>query len=218
MRHPVKPAPRLHHRGGFGRGEGGVQGVRHASLRPVAGPDFANPARGRKPVDAAVQPHISLCVETARSGPGQKESRMNLSFLKAALIALACMVSAGQAAAQSTVDISVCNRTANDALVAISFQPVGAKPTDWRNQGWFTVLSGDCNYIASTAVANFYLYAEVAGNQSVYWGGNYNLCVVYPGPYDYLSRGGNCKRGQTAAPFVSLSADQFGPYTWNLDP
>jgi len=141
-----------------------------------------------------------------------------MSKLKAALVVAVGILLAGQAAAQSTIDISVCNRTRNDALVAISYQPVGSKPTDWKNQGWFTVYSGDCAYIASTATANFYLYAEVYGNSSVYWGGRHNLCVVYPGPFDYWNRGGNCKRGQSAVPFVPLTAGQYGPYTWNLDP
>lgn len=143
---------------------------------------------------------------------------MKMSPFKAALATIAVVFLAGQAAAQSTIDISVCNRTGNDALEAISFQPVGSKPTDWKNQGWFTVLSGDCNYIASTANATFYLYAEVYGNSSVYWGGGYNLCVVYPGPFDYWNRGGNCKQGQNAVPFVPMTAANFGPYTWNLDP
>jgi len=142
---------------------------------------------------------------------------MNMLKTKAALTALAGCLLAGEAFAQDTVDISVCNKTRNDVLVAISFQPVGAGANDWLNKGWYTVLRGECSYIASTENANFYVYAEKYGSSATYWGGNHSLCVEYPGPYEFWSKK-SCSRNQNAVPFVVLTADQFGPYTWTLTP
>lgn len=142
---------------------------------------------------------------------------MNKRMTKAALAALAGCVLAGEALAQDTVDISVCNKTRDDVLVALSFQPVGAGPNDWLNKGWYTVLRGECAYIASTENAFFYAYAEKYGNSSRFWGGNHQLCVEYPGPYEFWSTG-TCGRNQNAVPFASLSSDQYGPYTWTLTP
>jgi len=142
---------------------------------------------------------------------------MNMLKSKAALAALAGCLLAGEASAQDTVDISVCNKTRHDVLVAISFQPVGAGANDWLNKGWFTVLRGDCAYIASTENGNFYAYAEKYGDSSTYWGGKHSLCVQYPGPYEFWSKR-SCSRNQDAVPFTSLNTAQFGPYTWTLTP
>ena len=142
---------------------------------------------------------------------------MNKVNTKAAFAVLAGCLLAGQAFAQDTVDISVCNQTRTDVLVAISFQPVGAGPNDWLNKGWYTVLRGDCEYIASTENGIFYAYAEKYGDSSLYWGGNHSLCVEYPGPYEFWSKK-SCSRHQNSAPFAVLEADQFGPYTWTLTP
>lgn len=136
---------------------------------------------------------------------------------KAALAALAGCLLAGEAFAQDTVDISVCNQTRNDVLVAISFQPVGAGANDWLNKGWYTVLRGDCSYIASTENGTFYGYAEKYGDSGTYWGGNHSLCVEYPGPYEFWSKR-SCSRKQNAVPFTVLTTNQFGPYTWTLTP
>jgi uncharacterized membrane protein len=142
---------------------------------------------------------------------------MKKLIAKAALAALAGCLLAGAAAAQDTVDITVCNKTRDDVLVAISFQPVGAGKNDWLNKGWYTVLRGDCEYIAQTENGTFYAYAEKYGDSSRYWGGNFNLCVEYPGPYEFWSKR-SCSRNQNSVPFTTLTTTQWGPYTWTLTP
>ncbi|MCT8329166.1 DUF1036 domain-containing protein [Albidovulum sediminis] len=123
------------------------------------------------------------------------------------------------AAAEALLDLEVCNRSSDDAFVAVSYQPVGSSDSDWRNEGWYSVRAGECQIIAETDNAYFYMYAEVDGDSSRYWGGDHSECVEHPGPFGFWTRDGEaCESHQDVAEFVAMHADQPGRYTWNLDP
>ncbi|MDY0021949.1 DUF1036 domain-containing protein [Arenimonas caeni] len=116
----------------------------------------------------------------------------------------------------STIQLKVCNRSSHDALVAVSYIPVGEKR--FYNRGWFRVDAGDCNNIVETINSNFYFYADADGSD-LYWGGSHTLCVEYPGPYNFYSTNANtCGSGQETRGFQPASMDEYGTFTWNLDP
>lgn len=143
--------------------------------------------------------------------------------LAAACLALA-LVQAAPAAAQNgpgtgTQDIvfRVCNNTNDDARVAISYQPVGTG--QFYNEGWYGVPSRSCQDLVRTDNAYVYAYAEVENDGARYWSGNHGLCVLYPGPYAFWSASAStCPAGQHVRDFVVLHAEEFGAFTWNLDP
>ncbi len=144
------------------------------------------------------------------------------------LIALAvCMaLGAGPAAAQkpaapasagSDVMIRVCNNTNDNARVALSYQPVGSG--QFYNEGWYGVPSRSCQDLVRTTNAYFYAYAEVENDGSRYWSGSHPLCVEYPGPYAFWTTNSTyCAAHQELRDFVTMHAEDFGIYTWNLDP
>ena len=99
--------------------------------------------------------------------------------------------------------------------------PTAVAPRLWPSAawGWFAVAARSCEDAADTANAVFYGYAEVANDNSHYWRGDHPLCVEYPGPYGFLSTGAEtCEPHQRLRDFVRLHADDFGVYTWTLDP
>ncbi|MCW5723612.1 MAG: DUF1036 domain-containing protein [Maricaulaceae bacterium] len=119
-------------------------------------------------------------------------------------------------AQQATVTIRVCNNTNEDALVAMSYMPVGEQ--NWLNRGWFRVSSRSCRDLDDTGNRHFYLYAEVAGDSDRGWGGDHSLCVEYPGPYRFYSRrDAVCTGAQELVGFRPLSANNPGVFTWNLN-
>lgn len=113
--------------------------------------------------------------------------------------------------------IRVCNNTNDNARVALSYQPVGNG--QFYNEGWYGVPSRSCQDVARTGNAYIYGYAEVENNGSRYWAGDHPLCVQYPGPYGFWSTGSTqCEFGQEVRNFVAMHAEDFGVYTWTLDP
>jgi hypothetical protein len=42
--------------------------------------------------------------------------------------------------------------------------------------------------------------------------------VQYPGPYAFWTYGAQCEAGQEVRNFVTMHAEDFGVYTWSLDP
>jgi uncharacterized membrane protein len=119
-------------------------------------------------------------------------------------------------AAGDEIAIRVCNNTNDNARVAISFQPLGASA--FYNEGWFGVPSRSCQDLRTTSNAYFYGYAEVENDGSRYWSGNFPLCVQYPGPYAFWTRGSQCDPGQEVRQFQTMHAETFGVFIWNLDP
>lgn len=118
--------------------------------------------------------------------------------------------------APSTIQLKVCNRSGNAALVAVSYVPVGE--SRFYNRGWFRVEAGDCNNIVETNNSNFYFYADVDGTDR-FWGGSHTLCVEYPGPYNFYSTSAEyCESHQETRGFQPASMDEPGTFTWNLDP
>ncbi len=113
------------------------------------------------------------------------------------------------------LDIEVCNRSDDNASVALSFMEVGENR--FINRGWFTVRAGRCEVLATTGNATFYAYADVEGTDRA-WEGNHSLCVQYPGPYTFYTSGEYCAEGQVTRKFTVMTASEAGKYTWNLDP
>jgi uncharacterized membrane protein len=115
------------------------------------------------------------------------------------------------------ITIRVCNNTNVNARVALSYQPLGA--SQFINEGWFSVQARSCQDLVNTANGYFYTYAEVEGDSTRYWNGNYPLCVEYPGPYEFWSVGHtSCDSRQVLQYFIEVHTDQWGVYTWSLDP
>ncbi len=76
-----------------------------------------------------------------------------------------------------------------------------------------------CQDVANTSNGYFYAYAEVEGDSTRYWNGDVPLCVQYPGPYEFWSLGHtSCDSRQVLQYFVPLHSEQWGVYTWTLDP
>lgn len=121
-----------------------------------------------------------------------------------------------QAQAQSNrITLRVCNNTNDTAQVAISYQPVGS--STFRNGGWYNVAPRECRNLAETTNAYMYGYAEVEGSDDA-WQGTHSLCVEYPGPYDFWDNGSTyCESWQETRGFVTLHAEEWGPFTWNLN-
>lgn len=122
----------------------------------------------------------------------------------------------GPAAGTEVITIRVCNNTNDNARVAISYQPIGSQ--QFNNEGWFGIASRSCQDIRDTTNAYFYGYAEVENDGTRYWSGDFPLCVMYPGPYAFWTRGTQCEAGQDLRQFVTLHAETWGVYTWSLDP
>jgi uncharacterized membrane protein len=151
---------------------------------------------------------------------------MKLSFLTARAAALvlafgpasAAWAQKGPAAGGAEqIAIRVCNNTNSSTRVALSYQPVGRD--QFLNEGWFSMPSRSCQDLASTSNGFFYGYAEVEGDGSRYWNGDFPLCVQYPGPYEFWSVGHtSCDSRQVLQYFVTMHAEQWGVYTWTLDP
>lgn len=121
---------------------------------------------------------------------------------------------ASAASAQAVVTIRVCNESRADALVAISYIPEGE--SRWLNRGWYRVNSGNCRVMGHSNNANFYLYADRVGSDG-YWGGNDQLCVEYPGPYQFYNVNSmTCTPSQTSVNFRRIHATSGGTFDWSL--
>lgn len=142
---------------------------------------------------------------------------MKLKLLVAAFFAVFGLALATPAAAQSSITIRVCNSSYHPANVSLSYQPLGYN--QFYNEGWYTVQPGACRDIAQTGNAYFYGYAEVVNDGSRFWAGDFPLCVIYPGPFAFWSDNSRyCGAGQTLKNFVAMHADNWGVFTWTLDP
>jgi uncharacterized membrane protein len=145
------------------------------------------------------------------------------AIIAGAAILMGIAGAAGEACAQKsqggrpTVDIRVCNNSGHGATVAVSFVQPGE--TRFINRGWYDVADGRCEMLVTTDNQNFYMYAEATDNSGLFWGGDFSLCVQYPGPYTFYSASGNneCTVGQELRKFRPLLAPEPGAYTWNLN-
>jgi uncharacterized membrane protein len=150
---------------------------------------------------------------------------MSLRFLAALAASLVltfgpvptALAQKGPATGGEQIAIRVCNNTNDNARIAVSYQPVGSD--EFFNEGWFAVPSRSCQDIATTSNGYFYGYAEVEGDSTRYWNGDFPLCVQYPGPYEFWSVGHtSCDSRQALQYFVQMHSEQWGAYTWTLDP
>lgn len=147
---------------------------------------------------------------------------MNRGFLASLTVCAALVFGPAPAFAQKDgvaggeIVVRVCNNTNDNARVAISYQPVGQ--SQFYNEGWYGIPSRSCQDIATTGNAYMYGYAEVENDGTRYWAGNMPLCVQYPGPYAFWSTGGQyCAANQEVRNFVTMHAENFGVFVWNLD-
>ncbi|WP_332655697.1 DUF1036 domain-containing protein [Brevundimonas sp.] len=147
------------------------------------------------------------------------------AILTAAVAASLIVVAPTSAVAQTkpnksltpTVDLKVCNESGRNATVAVSYVEVGSGR--FINRGWFDVYTGACIDLVSTDNANFYMYGDATDGSGRSWSGDHTLCVQYPGPYTFWSDGSDtCPSGYETRNFVSMHADDVGPYTWTLEP
>lgn len=117
----------------------------------------------------------------------------------------------------SVVTLQVCNNTENNARVALTYQPVGANA--FYNQGWYGVPAHTCQNLVDTDNGYFYGYAEVENDGDRYWSGDNGQCVAFPGPFAFWSNNArHCDDGQEVRNFVAMHTNNFGVFTWNLNP
>ena len=149
-----------------------------------------------------------------------------LQILKIASAAVALAIPLGQGshdtglvtpAASSTIQFEVCNKTNDEAVVAVHYIPVGG--SHWYNEGWFTIPAQQCKNVIETD--NSYLYArgEVSGDPDQFWAGDETHCVIYPGPFSfYESTGEYCDGGQETVEFqeIHFTGVHGGVFTWSL--
>lgn len=144
---------------------------------------------------------------------------MKKTIVLAAAVATALTVGLApptEARAQSVITLRVCNNTYETAQVAMSYQPVGTNT--FYTEGWYNVTPGQCRDLATTTNAYMYGYAEVEGSDTEVWQGNHPLCVAFPGPFEFWDNGSTyCESWQEVRNFVTLHANSFGVFTWNLN-
>lgn len=142
---------------------------------------------------------------------------MKLKLIFAAFFACLGMALATPAYAQSSITIRVCNNSNQPANVALSYQPLGYN--QFYNEGWYTVQPRACRDLAQTGNAYFYAYAEVLNDSNRSWEGDFPLCVIYPGPFAFWSDNSRyCGSGQTLRNFETMHFDNWGVFTWTLNP
>lgn len=119
-------------------------------------------------------------------------------------------------AAPNQLDIRICNESGRNAFTAVIYRTGGV----WRSEGWFRVDNGECATIVTSDNLRFYAFAEEVGNLDYLWGGSFPHCVIRPGPYDEAvdPEVRQCRAEQDSVQFVEWLADEFGTFTWTLDP
>ncbi len=111
--------------------------------------------------------------------------------LKSAVAMVLCVlgVACSDAAHAQDMDqvfgLRVCNHTGITAALALSTHTSPDDPT-WHVFGWYVVPRRDCKDIGYFPRSSFYYYAEERnhGPRYTYWGGDFPICVNYPGPFD----------------------------------
>ncbi len=140
-----------------------------------------------------------------------------IAFAFAALFATPSFAQKGGLSASSAqVTVRVCNESGRNAFTAVIYQRDGA----WHSEGWFGVNNGACRDIATADNLRFYTFAEEVGNVAYSWAGNFEHCVLRPGPYHDIvnPNGTTCGRGQESVMFSEWLADRPGTFTWTLNP
>jgi uncharacterized membrane protein len=138
-----------------------------------------------------------------------------LVFL-AASPAMAQKPGVSSATAANELTIRVCNESGRNAFTAVLDRSAG----EWHSEGWFRVNNGACEDIAVSDNLRFYVFAEEVDNIDYYWAGAHEHCIWRPGPYDDVidPNVSVCRDGQESVMFVEWLADNYGTFTWTLDP
>lgn len=139
-----------------------------------------------------------------------------IAFLLALFAATPALAQKDGAGGAGQLTVRVCNESGRNAFTAVIYRING----EWRSEGWFQVDNGACEDIAYSDNLRFYVFAEEVGNIDYYWGGSFEHCIMRPGPYDDVINPSavECRNGQESVMFVEWVADEFGTFTWTLDP
>lgn len=117
----------------------------------------------------------------------------------------------GPGAAGGEMVFRVCNNTNDHA------SPLGGSQS--YNEGWYGVPSRSCQGSARTGNAYICAHAEVENDGSRFWADDHPLRVQYPGPRAFWATGSQYyKSHQELRNFEAMHADDWGVYTWTLDP
>lgn len=137
------------------------------------------------------------------------------SVLGAGFLLLAPQEASAQYNRSDYIQIEVCNRTNADIYLAIAYVPLGQ--SELRMEGWRRVNANQCINQAETSNQYFYMYAEEVYGDG-FWGGDFDHCVIRPGPFNHPMRG-MCSRANAAqVQFEELHSTAFGgTFTWNLN-
>jgi len=140
-----------------------------------------------------------------------------MAFALALLAAPAALAQKGGASsAGDQLTIRVCNQSGRNAFSAVIYRSGGT----WRSEGWWRVDNGACLDLAVSDNLRFYVFAEEVGNTEYYWGGSFEHCIWRPGPYNDVIDPNTtvCRDGQVSVMFAEWVADQYGTFTWTLEP
>ena len=113
------------------------------------------------------------------------------------------------------LDIKVCNQSGRHADVALGYHPIGEDR--YVTQGWYALTSGECRVIASTQNLTYYVFAQTVDGSGLEWGGDFGLCVQFPGPFRETNYGGgDCASYESWRGFKPVTASGYGEQTFNL--
>ncbi len=139
-------------------------------------------------------------------------------YLLPLVAGLLAAVSLGNGAAHAeTFQFVICNYSEVNAAAATSSRESPGS-NQWVTEGWFIVESGTCKTIGTFNSGYFYYYAEVDSNPLENWGSDDNkTCVRYPGPFRYVSAGGDTCSNRELKGFVEKNvAPDVGKFTAKL--
>jgi uncharacterized membrane protein len=112
----------------------------------------------------------------------------------------------------------VCNHSSVSASVAVS-NLVAAGDSRFEVQGWWTVKANSCSTVGTFAQGWFYYYAEQTNSGRIYWGGDFPLCVQYPGPFEVMhTESTTCPDKQLKKFIAKQISNTTGTFTWTLNP
>jgi uncharacterized membrane protein len=134
--------------------------------------------------------------------------------LAVGLLAMTCFGN-GSAYGQ-TFQFIICNYS-GDRIAAATSSPQSPGSSRFIREGWFLVNTGGCRTIGTFYSGYFYYYAESDENPGDHWGDGFPICVRYPGPFAYVSSGGEtCPSRDLKGFHERLIKPDVGSFTFTL--
>ncbi|HEX5933198.1 MAG TPA: DUF1036 domain-containing protein [Pseudorhizobium sp.] len=110
--------------------------------------------------------------------------------------------------------LRVCNESSTNAFVAVSARE-SPESSDWYVQGWWKVLAGNCETIATLPRRIFYVYAD--GEENSEWTGtDLDLCVDSRRFKRQNYDGYTCGGSERIEGFYEKDAEDVEIFTWTL--